>query len=301
MTGVGRNPRGLHLGTWRPADAPHLHVPPGHHYSPIPSAADVHRAPAISGEGVVEIPGVELHEVQQWELLQELLVNYAETAAWLASGQPSRFTLDNTWFAGADAVFTALMLRHVRPCRVVEVGSGYSSALVLDVAETFLPTPPQLLFIEPDATRLRSLVAPAEVAGRLLESQVQDIALEEFTALAAGDVLAIDSSHVMKAGSDVHYLLLEVLPRLAPGVWIHMHDIFHPFEYPVGWLAEGVALNEAYAVRAVLQSNTRLRITLWNHFLMRFSPDWFAEHMPLCLSAPFVTGGIWLRVGPSAP
>ena len=279
-----------------PHDVPALHVPPGHHYSPIPAAGDIRRAPAIDGPGVPEIAGVELYEAEQWELLGQLLPSYPEIADWLGSDAPRRFTLDNTWFAGADAVCLALMIRHLIPARIVEVGSGFSSALLLDVAETFLPEPPRFTFIEPDPVRLRSLVRPPDLVNRLRTTQVQDVELAAFTALAAGDVLTIDSSHVLKAGSDVHYLFLEVFPRLAPGVWIHLHDIFHPFEYPAHWLAEGVALNEAYALRALLQSNSRLRIVLWNHYLMRSSPTWFAAHMPLCLSAPFVTGGIWLRV-----
>ena len=279
-----------------PDGPPTLHVPPGHHYSPIPAASDIRRAPAIDGPATPQIPGVELHEAEQWELLRRLLPNYPEIADWLASDAPARFTLDNTWFTGADAVCTALMIQRLQPARIVEVGCGYSSALLLDVAEQFLPEPPRFTFIEPDATRLRSLVSPPELAHRLRESQVQDVELAVFTSLADGDVLTIDSSHVLKAGSDVHYLMLEVLPRLAPGVWIHIHDIFHPFEYPAHWLAEGVALNEAYALRALLQSNSRVRIALWNHYLMRFHHEWFAAHMPLCLSAPFVTGGIWLRV-----
>ncbi|MFM2437944.1 MAG: hypothetical protein RLZ55_761 [Actinomycetota bacterium] len=278
---------------------PRMHVPPGHHYSPLPSGADIARAPATGGPGPREIPGVDLHDEAQWRLLHQLLPLYPATSTWLTAGAGGHFTLDNTWFTGSDAVLYALMLQHVRPRRVVEVGAGYTSALAYDVVQRFWSPKSgvevDLTFIDPAAERVRELLPPDVLAGRLREQQVQDTPNDVFDALSSGDILMIDSSHVLKAGSDVHHLLLQVVPGLAPGVWVHLHDVFHPFEYPAGWLADGTALNEAYAVRALLQGNSSLRVMLWNHYLQRFAPGWFAEHMPLCLSAPFATGGIWLR------
>lgn len=286
----------LRLG-WRIVrDRSTLHVPPGHPYSPIPSAVDIARAAPTDGLGPKLIPGIELHEEQQWQLLSRLQPNYSEIATWLADDQPRRFTLENTWFAGADAVLYALMLREVNPARVIEVGSGYSSALALDVGEHFLRGATDFTFIDPDAQRLRSLASQQDLRDRLREQPVQDVPLATFASLRAGDILAIDSSHVIRAGSDVQFLIYQVLPVLRPGVLIHIHDIFHPFEYPHAWLSSGVALNEAYAWRALLQHNASLDVTLWNHFLIRFHRDWFAEHMPLCLSAPFITGGLWVTV-----
>ena len=311
----------LRLG-WRIVrDRSVLHVPPGHPYSPIPSESDRSRAVTISGTGRREIPLVDLRDDQQWALLAALQPEYPETAQWLGSDEPRRFALDNTWFAGSDAVCFALMLRHLRPRRLVEVGSGYSSALALDIDETFLSGSTRFTFIDPDVARLRSLLVVGDdggaVGGRaadrsrgggaadaarvIIQSEVQDVPLDVFTELGDGDILAIDSSHVARAGSDVSHLLFEVLPALAPGVLVHIHDIFHPFEYPQRWLSAGVALNEAYALHALLQSNERLAIVLWNHYLIRFQREWFAEHMPLCLSAPFETGGIWLRVAGGDP
>jgi predicted O-methyltransferase YrrM len=296
----------LRLG-WRIVrDRSLLQVPPGHPYSPIPSDSDRARAVARSEQGRRRIPGVELRDDQQWALLAELRDDYPQTARWLGSGRPRRYALDNTWFTGSDAVCLALMLRRLRPRRLVEVGSGYSSALALDVDETFLDGRIRFTFIDPEVERLRSLlvagdVAGAEARGVVIESEVQDVPLAVFQELGDGDVLAIDSSHVARAGSDVTHLLFEVLPSLAPGVLIHVHDIFHPFEYPRRWLAAGTALNEAYALHALLQSNDRLALVLWNHYLIRFHRDWFAENLPLVLSAPFETGGIWLRVAGGDP
>ncbi len=115
-----------------------------------------------------------------------------------------------------------------------------------------------------------------------------------FEALAAGDVLCVDSSHVVRAGSDVQSLIDEVYPRLVPGVYIYVHDIFYPFEYPPAWLASGCAVNEAYVMRALLQSSAVFEIVLFASFLESFHRGWFAEHLPAVLEAPFPSGGLWL-------
>ncbi len=261
-----------------------LHVPPGHHYSPIPSAADIARTVDTQQPGVYPLPGIDLRLEEQWTLLESLTPDYPEVERLLRA--PGRFTMDNTWFAGADAVVMALMLRHLRPSRIVEVGCGYSSALIRDVAGDALTT-----FIDPDPQRLRQTLGEDIT---VVAQPVQDVDLAVFAALAAGDVLAIDSSHVARAGSDVNHLLFTVLPMLPPGVRIHVHDLFFPFEYPRSWLDAGVAFSEAYAWHAVLLNAVSPRIELWNHLLMRDDQAWFAQHMPLCLSAPFITGGLWL-------
>lgn len=272
---------------WRIARDPHsLHVPPGHPYSPIPSAEDVARAAGTEGPGPLDIPGVDLREAAQWDLLAELLPWYESTAAWLLQREDR---LDNTWFAGADAVLYTLMLRRLRPARIVEVGCGYSSRLTVDAAEKWLPDL-DLTMIEPDPGRVLELIAEPE---SLIASPVQDVDPAIFD---DADLVAIDSSHVMRAGSDVQHLLFTILPRLRSGTHIHVHDIFHPFEYPASWLRSGTALNEAYAWRALLQDSSRLHIVLWNHMLMRADRSWFESNMPLCLSAPFVTGGLWVEV-----
>jgi hypothetical protein len=271
-----------------------LHVPPGHPYSPIPSPEDVERAAARAETATRTLPGIDLREEEQTALLRRLLPLYDDLR--LEDDAPERrFRLDNEYFAGSDAVYCALLLRHLRPRRVVEVGCGHSSALVLDMDERFLGGATRILLIEPDARRLRSLVPAGELEGRLVEGLVQDVPPGRFEELADGDVLLVDSSHVLKAGSDVQYLVDEVFPRLSTGVHVHIHDVFYPFEYPRSWLATGCSVNEAYAVRALLQSSRAFEIELFAGLIERFHGDWLARHMPATLSARFPTGGIWLR------
>jgi hypothetical protein len=127
----------------------------------------------------------------------------------------------------------------------------------------------------------------------VIPTRVQEVDLRVFEALQAGDVLFIDSTHIAKTGSDVNHLFFEVLPVLAEGVYIHIHDIFYPFEYPKHWIDQGIAWNEQYMLRTFLQDNDRYEIVLFNTFLTHFHRDFFEKAMPLCLENE--GGSIWLR------
>jgi hypothetical protein len=122
---------------------------------------------------------------------------------------------------------------------------------------------------------------------------VQEVGLEKFKALRENDILFIDSSHVSKINSDVNYIFFTILPQLHPGVYIHFHDIFYPFEYPKEWIYEGRAWNEIYLLRAFLQHNAVFKIVFFNTFLEYFHAKRFQEDMPLCLKNP--GGSVWLK------
>ena len=141
---------------------------------------------------------------------------------------------------------------------------------------------------------LRSLLRPGDEERIAVHPiPVQEAPLALFDALEANDILFIDSTHVSRVGSDVNHLLFEVLPRLAPGVLVHFHDVFFPFEYPREWILEGRAWTEAYLVRAFLTGNAGWEVVLMNTFLEHFHRDWFEQNMPLCLRNP--GGSLWIR------
>jgi len=94
-------------------------------------------------------------------------------------------------------------------------------------------------------------------------------------------------------GSDVNYIFFEILPLLRPGVFIHFHDVFWPFEYPESWIEEGRQWHEVYLLRAFLEFNRDFEIVVFNTFLETFHSDWFEKYMPLCLKNR--GGSIWLR------
>lgn len=271
------------------------YVPPGHYYSPIPSQSHVRaNERRLFGSPPRTLPGVDLREEAQLALLRELERYYGEQPFPRHRAPPRRYCFVNPSYSYSDALFLYGMIRHARPRRVVEVGSGYSSCVTLDTNELFFGDAIECTFVEPYPELLRSLLRPGDEARiRLLPQDAQSVEPKVFDELEANDILFIDSTHVSKVGSDVNHLMFEVLPRLRPGVYVHFHDVFHPFEYPPAWVYEGRAWSEAYLLRAFLMFNPAFEIVLFNTFLEHFHEPWFREHMPLCLENR--GGSIWLR------
>ena len=268
--------------------------PRGHYYSPLPSLREVAaRAGALFNPNV-EIAGVRLEPDKQLALFKALS-RFAGDFDWPADPQPGRrFYIENGFFVEGDALVLFAVLRHFNPGKLIEVGSGFTSALMLDTNERFLNRSISLTFIEPFPARLLSLVGKElQEQVEIRRGSVQGVSLALFETLAENDVLFIDSSHVAKIGSDVNFLLFEVFPRLKPGVIVHLHDIFWPFEYPQEWITEGRAWNEAYLIRAFLQFNDAFEILLFNSYLGQRQGTVLQEIMPRFMRT---TGAsLWLR------
>ena len=163
---------------------------------------------------------------------------------------------------------------------------------MLDTSERYLDWSPRITMIEPYPEQVQELVHPGDLDRvALLSDPVQQVPLSVFAALEAGDVLFIDSTHVSRVGSDVNYEIFEILPALQPGVFVHFHDIFYPFEYPLSWVEEGRGWNEAYVLRAFLEFNDDFEIVLFNDFLAVRAADKIAREMPLWTRG----GSLWLR------
>jgi len=153
-----------------------------------------------------------------------------------------RWTQD--WFPRLDAAAAYAIVRATRPARIVEVGCGHSTRfLARAVADGRLDT--EITAIDPSP---RAALGGLEVSW--LRQTVQSVPLPVFQALQADDILFIDSSHQLKPGSDVEFLIDQVLPALASGVRVHFHDIFLPDDYPAHWAWR--RYNEQGAVAALL-------------------------------------------------
>ena len=267
---------------------------PGHFYSTIISVKEVaQRQQELWPEHDRPLTGINLNTDAQVELVGELEAYYNELPFAEAPQDQTRYHYANNYFAHTDAILLYGIIRHFRPARIIEVGSGFSSCVMLDTDERFNNSSMSLTCIEPHPERLRKLLRPQDTNRlALLEMQVQDVPLSTFDELGKGDVLFIDSSHVVKTGSDVHHLLFEVLPRLKSGVLIHLHDIFHPFEYPKDWVLGGFNWNEDYFIRAFLMHNQAYRIKLFANYLHKVHPSVFAN-MPLCYRNR--GGSLWLE------
>ena len=267
--------------------------PPGHYSNPYPSLTEISKWEARIFAARDTIPGVDLRLEEQLRLLEQLGAYYRELPFPDEKDASTRYYFRNPMFAYADGIFLYSVLRHFRPTMVIEIGSGFSSALMLDVAERFLDPRPQFTFIEPATTRLEALLSVNDRTHvQILATPVQEVPLTLFDRLGENDILFLDTSHIAKTGSDVTFALFEILPRLKPGTIVHIHDIHYPFEYPREWLYAQRGYNEAYFVRAFLMYNDVFRITLFPSDLIRRNRQWFEQHMPLCLQNP--GGSLWL-------
>lgn len=270
-------------------------VPPGHYYSPIPDWRQIQLdSDRIFRSQGKTLPGLNMNEGGQLALLDELSTYYSDMPFKAEKSDNLRYYFNNPSYSYCDAIFLYSMLRHLKPKRFVEIGSGFSSCIALDTNDLFLDGKMEMTFIEPFPEVLHSLIREEDGnKAAILQHRLQDIDLYPFDQLEAGDILFIDSTHVSKIDSDVNRIVFEILPRLASGVYIHFHDVFYPFEYPKTWVDNGQAWNEIYILRAFLEYNERFSIELMSTFLTQFHRDRFEQVMPLCLVNP--GGDIWLK------
>lgn len=278
--------------------------PDGHYYSPIPDAADLRRRSAQIWAPRDAMPGVDLREPQQLALLRAVAAHTAAidwpvddpgtpgTVTGVPASPPVYF-YRNGMFPVLDAEFLFAALCHFRPARVIEVGSGFSSLVMADANTRVLGGRIDITCIEPYPRDFLRAGVPG--ISRLREERVEEVALDVFAQLGAGDLLFIDSSHVSKTGSDVNFLFFEVLPRLAPGVLVHLHDIFLPDEYPQPWvLGEGRSWNEQYLLRAFLQYNAEWEVLWMAHYMLARHPEAVSAVFPRC-PALGNGGSFWMR------
>ena len=271
------------------------HVPPGHFYSPIADPNEVEQfAAQVFDQDRRTLPAIDLREAEQMNLLRELSSFYPDLPFAETKQVGLRYYYGNDLYCHCDAILLYAMIRHFRPKRIIEAGSGFSSSVILDTNDRFMSGAVRVELIEPYPDRLYSLLTPKDRTTVVVhEKKLQEMPLEYFQSLDANDILFIDSSHVSRVAGEVNFYMFEILPLLKPGVLIHIHDIFNGFEYPRKWIADGKSWSEAYLLRAFLQYNQAFEILLFSTYLAHFHEDFFREKMPLCLKN---TGGsIWLR------
>ncbi|MFW8601259.1 class I SAM-dependent methyltransferase [Desulfobacterota bacterium M19] len=270
--------------------------PAGHFYSPIPALWEIREnEKRIFSEYSETIPGINLNVESQLSLLEKLGNYYKASPFQNEKKDTIRYYGNNSRFILSDAVVLYTIIRHYKPRKIIEIGSGFSSCVSLDTNEHFFNNSIKCTFIEPYPDLLFSLLKPKDKERvRILPQNLQSLRdLTIFTDLKADDILFLDSSHVTKANSDVNHFFFNILPILQTGVIIHIHDIFYPFEYLKEWLYEGRSWNETYLLKAFLQYNNAFEIIFFNSFLHLFYADKLAQHMPVCTESP--GGSFWMR------
>jgi len=267
------------------------HIRPVHYYEPLPNFATITEESLNRRR---DYPALNFNWSEQLRLVKELTPYRPELEK---LSLDSSFDFDNGFFSGFDAASYYALIRHLKPRRVLEVGGGYSTriaekALTRNRADGIESS---LKCIEPfPEKRLTDAIAQIN----LICKPVQDVPKEVFQELEANDILFIDSSHTVKFGSDVCYLFLEILPALRSGVWIHVHDIFFPNDYPAEWLIQQrLALNEQYLLEAFLAFNTNFQIALANHWLCLAYASQARELLPVTNEILPKTPGssFWIR------
>lgn len=258
--------------------------PAGHYYSSVVSLEEIkERQNEIWKENISSsIEGIDLNTKNQIDLLKDLSNYYSDLPFTETKTENRRYHYFNSYYSYTDAIILFLMIRHFKPEQIIEIGSGYSSALMIDTNILFFNERINLKFVEPyPDQRLNPMLEDLTNQNyEVIAEEVQKVEPERFKSLKTGDILFIDSSHVIKTGSDVNYILFEILPILQTGVLIHFHDIHFPFEYPKDWVFNGFGWNEAYFIKAFLMYNKQYEIILFSDYIQKHQKDAFSD-MPL--------------------
>ena len=252
------------------------HVLPVHFYSPVPNLS------MLTAKDFEQVFDLGFSAADQLEFVRTVSEYGSELSDVPQCAEAGEVCWKNSAICEGDATLYYCLLRHFKPKLVLEVGSGYSTLFARRAGMG------QLEAIEPyPFAWLQNTV------DRLIELPVQDVPLSEFQRLQKNDVLFIDSTHVCKIGSDVNYLFLNVLPKLNPGVVVHVHDIFLPFEYPQSWVQDQqIYWNEQYLLAALLLHSKDWKVLAANHWLGRTCENEMRQLFP---DVPVPGGGsFWM-------
>jgi hypothetical protein len=266
-----------------------IHVTPVSFYWPVPDTRQF--PPEVwSRLAESEMRGIDMNDAVQLRLLRQEFPRFRseyDDFPRQPTANEQDFYFENGMFGGADALTLYCMIRHFRPQLILEVGSGFSTLIASRAARMNGHT--RLLAIDPYP---RPFLAGLPQLEKVIPSQVQKVGLDVFQQLTENDILFIDSSHIVQLGGDVNYLFLEVLPRLQPGVLVHVHDIFLPGEYQ----PEMFMATEQYLLQAFLAFNTEFEVLFGGAYMERRH---LAEVKAAFPNSPSWAGGsFWMRRKP---
>jgi predicted O-methyltransferase YrrM len=270
----------------------------GHYYSPLVDPAELLLEPRRSQIWPSEpraTPGVDWREHEQIALCREVFARQERLIFRDdASDDATEYHAQNGQYPALDAWLLEAMLGWLRPRRMIEIGSGFSSLVTARVNRELLDRTMHFTCIEPYPRGF--LTAGVDGISDLIVAKVQDVPLETFAELGSGDVLFIDTSHTVKTGGDVTWIFHEIVPRLAPGVVIHVHDAFLPGDYPQAWVLAGWGWNETYLLQSFLTFNSAFEILVGAQYLSQLHPDVIAEAFPAWPTESDQGGAaLWLR------
>lgn len=270
-----------------------FHLIPKNYYQPIPTTSEI-RLSHFKEKS--EMVGVDMADKNQLEMLGKFnefrkeYLRFEKLNSSIDGQTDPNFYLNNLAFDGVDALVYYCMLRLLNPKNVIEVGSGWSTKAAAQAC--ILNKDTYLTSIEPYPQPI--LTKGFDGLGKLIKKKIQDIPLSFFGKLKSGDILFIDSTHTVKTAGDVNYLFLEVLPRLNKGVYVHVHDIFFPYDYPKEWVIDMHRFwAEQYLLHAFLLFNNAFKVIYANNYMC---DKYLGKVKKVFPNSPSFGGGsIWLR------
>ncbi len=280
-----------HFKAWQEAGVTIL---PNHYYSPVP---DLNRLPPGALEARFPLHGIEMHDEAQLAFLKTLKAYAGEYDAFAGRTQP---LTDGRWYLGGpfarpDADSAYAMVRHLKPKRIIEIGSGFST---LAMSEACLKNkaeghPVEFISIDPYPSYVLSH-KPAGLTRHIAEP-LESLPLALFEGLGENDILFIDSTHIIRPGSDVEYEYFHLIPKVGTGAWVHVHDIFLPKPYPPNWITEEhIFWNEQHLLAAFLAFNKSFTVTLALNFLCDKYPDAIRDTFQAMAPTP-QAGSFWFK------
>lgn len=237
-----------------------------------------------------EVIGIDLQVENQLQLLKKFVYKN-ELNALPLNGSGFSFHYNNGSFPSGDAELYYSLIRYLQPKTIVEVGAGFSTLIALEAIKK-LSVPVELICIEPfEHPELNSLPI------RIRREMVENVEIDFFKKLVSDDILFIDTSHILRPGGDVMFLFLKILPQLNSGVWIHIHDIFYPNDYPLEWLRDEFRLwNEQYFLMAFLCNNPAFEVMFSLGYLKENHFKEVSRCFPILGSqADRQPGSFWIR------
>jgi len=268
-----------------------IHITPVHFYQPIP---DTSKLDIDMFNKQLHFNGINFRLDEQLKLV-ELFSKFSDELNNIPkkpTKNKKQYYFENNFFGELDGIIYYSIIREFKPDLIMEVGSGFSTMIASQAASVNKNT--KIISIEPYPNNILKSGLPN--LEKIDQKFVQSIPLNEFKKLQKNDVLFIDSTHIAKIGSDVNYLLLHVIPELNPGVLIHIHDFFFPYEYPEDWiLKRKLFWNEMYVVWAFLIGNSDYEILTSNYNLIKNHFSELKKSFPFMSTSTGGAGSLWMR------
>jgi predicted O-methyltransferase YrrM len=274
------------------------------YYQPIPQEEDMHDS---LWDNPSEMVGLDMNDTYALNLLDSVFPAYIDEfrkafPLHKSSSDQRQFYLINSNFMAIDAHIYYMFIRYFQPKRIIEIGAGNSTILAAAACRQNSKESgkaPHLTAIDPYPRSF--LKEGVDGLSQLVEDRVQNTDLQLFASLEAGDILFIDSSHVLRSGGDVQFEYCEILPRLASGVLVHIHDISLPKHYPRVYYQNRLFFNEQYVLQTFLCFNSGFEVIWAGNYMILKYPDkvcaLFPEYHDMSKAFPMSEpSSFWMRV-----